>query len=113
MLMKTFSLGKSLKAFGPLGLLKIERLGDVSIPALAYQEKPLAPRKSPFKRLPEILHEDDVAIGIAQILVAGDQLRTGEHVVQVLHAGFVPFDMRLIAEAEIGADFSGTFVVPK
>src|SRR2546430_3946466 len=101
MLMKTFSLGKSLKAFGPLGLLKIERLGDVSIPALAYQEKPLAPRKSPFKRLPEILHEDDVAIGIAQILVAGDQFRTGETVVQVLHGGFVSVVMLPITDGEI------------
>src|SRR5438105_14302182 len=111
MLMKTFSLGKSLKAFGPLGLLKIERLGDVSIPALAYQEKPLAPRKSPFKRLPEILHEDDVAIGIAQILVAVDQLRTGEHVVQVVHAGFVSLFILLIDKAVFVVVFRVTFIV--
>lgn len=61
----------------------------------------------------EIGQQDDVAIDVAEDLVAGDGLGAGEKVVQALGAVLVALDVRLVAESKFPGGFGGAIIGAK
>ena len=64
-----------------------------------------------FEGAPEILHQDDVAIDVAEGVVARDGLGTGKEIVEALGAPLVALGVGLVTESELPSGFGGTFVV--
>src|SRR5579871_5092906 len=59
----------------------------------------------------KISEEQNVAIRVAEQVVPCDSLSPRKHGAEELGAELVAFDVRLVAEAEFAADFSGTRIV--
>jgi len=62
---------------------------------------------------PEILHQYNVAIDVAEDLIPRYGLRLREEIVQPLGAPLVALDLRLVAQSEFLRGFGGAFVRAK
>ncbi len=74
-----------------------QRFGDIGVPAAAdHQEFPVHGLYA-LDGAPEIPHQDDVAIDVAEDLIPSYGLRLGEEIVQPLGTPLVAFHVRFVA----------------
>src|SRR2546427_10799895 len=85
--------------------------GDVVVPTAAQHQEFRAHGADAFEGVPAILHQDDVAIDVAEGVVAGDGLGAGKEIVEALGAPLVALGVGLVAESELPSGFGGAFVV--
>ena len=79
--------------------LERQRFCNPRIPAAANHQKFPAHRADTLDRTTEILHQDNVAIDVAQDLVLRDELRSREQIVQPLGAVLVALHVRLVVKS--------------
>src|SRR5216683_138612 len=93
------------KTIGGAGLLEMNGLRDVYIPAATDHEECLVGGLHALEGAAKLRQKNDVAIDVAEERVAGDLLRTGKHEIEPLGAKFVALHKRLVAQTEFAASF--------
>jgi len=71
------------------------------------------PRLHALQRSPEVLHQNDVAVDVAQNVVPCEGARRCEHVIQPLGPILVAFHVVFMAQAQLPSRFGSVFLIPK
>src|SRR5208282_4227085 len=97
--------------FLPAGLGKIERQSDVHIPAPPDHQKGRAAGRKSRDGSQEIAGQNDVAIDVAEDVVARDLLGAAENGAQTLRAILPTLDRGFVAQTQFAADLRGARIV--
>ena len=103
--------GKTADLFLPIGICEIAGPRNFRIPAAADHEEFFVELENAFEGGAKILRENDVAIRIAEKVVARDGLRSREHVIHAIQTGRIFFRVRLMPNPQLIRRFSGALVV--
>src|SRR5207245_3934165 len=95
----------------PIGPREIDRSGNVSIPAATYHQKSRLGRTYDLEGGRELLRQNNVAVDIADEVVSSELLCAVKDRVEPLRSAGIDNDVRLVAEAQLAADFRCALVV--
>ncbi|PYT62378.1 MAG: hypothetical protein DMG35_07725 [Acidobacteria bacterium] len=97
----------------PIPDLEIHALADLGIPAPPHHQKFRMRRPHALHCIAKILHQNDVAIDVAENIVPRDLLRPAKHGVQSLGAQFVALDAGLVAKSQFLRCLRRAFLIPE
>ena len=107
----SFLEGELAETISGTGPVEIDGLRDVHIPATADHEKSVVDGLHALEGAAELRQKDDVAIEVAEEIVARDFLCAGEHEIEALGAEFIALHKRLVAQAELAGNFGGAGII--
>lgn len=90
---------------------EVNAVQNVRVPTPAYHQELGVRGGYAFEGRAEIGKENDVTVDVANQSVSRDLLSASEHVVQAFGPDLVSFDMRLVMQSKLGADFRSARVV--
>ena len=109
--LKAFAMGALNKSSLPIGQRKIQRVQDIQIPAATNHQKLAKSRTNPSNSAGKVGRQNNVAITIANVLVAGHLLPRDEDGAHRFRAVLPVFDVRFIAQVQFPADFGNARLV--
>lgn len=100
-------------SFLPIGLLKVYRLGDICIPALADHEEWFSERGGFFYGLPKTSGKNDVAVDVTEDVVGSDSFGVAKKTWQGLDAGRSAMGVRHVANPEFATGLFSALLISK
>src|SRR5208283_1046372 len=96
---------------GPVGAVEVQRLANIHIPAAAGHQERIELASDSRQGRAKIVEQQDVAVGIAEQVVARELPGPLKQEVSARRAQAIALGFRLVAQAEFAANFSGALFV--